>query len=493
MNKNQRILLTGVTGYVGGRLLARLEESGYKVRCMVRDPARVTGRSGPGTEVVQGDIFDSDSLDRALQGITTAYYLVHSMAACKDFAQADREGAERFAQAARKAGVERIIYLGGLAHSDEKLSKHLRSRQEVGEVLRGSGVDVTEFRASIIIGSGSLSFELIRALMERLPIMVMPRWVSMVAQPIAINDVVQYLTEVLNRKASGHETFEIGGQDQVSYGEIMREYARQRGLKRWMIPIPVLTPRLSSLWLGLVTPLYARVGRILINSIRNASVVKDTSARREFDISPMTLSQAVAAALSGEDEQMGLAHWSNALSASAAPKEWGGVRFGNRLVDSRMRQSTLSPEEVWPFISCIGGRNGWYYGNLLWRIRGWIDLVLGGVGMRRARRHPIWIQTGDIIDCWRVEKAQPDHLLRLRAEMKLPGRAWLTFEIKKTPSGCELWQTAEFDPVGLFGLVYWYSLYPLHEFIFAGMLKGILSAASKARDERKLAPARQPG
>ncbi len=284
MAANKLILVTGATGYVGGRLLPLLVADGWRVRCLARQPERLLSRVPAGVEVVSGDVLNATSLSAAMQGVEAAFYLVHSMGATGDFETQDREAAENFAAAARAAGVLRIIYLGGLGEDEPDLSAHLRSRHEVGERLRAHAVPVIEFRASIIIGSGSLSFEMIRALVERLPVMVMPRWVRVTAQPIAIGDVLDYLRAALTLKLEGSVVVEIGGPDQVSYGELMREYARQRGLRRWMIPVPLLTPRLSSLWLGLVTPLYARVGRKLVDSLRHPTIVRDASAQRLFAI-----------------------------------------------------------------------------------------------------------------------------------------------------------------------------------------------------------------
>jgi uncharacterized protein YbjT (DUF2867 family) len=292
-----RVLLTGVTGYVGGRLLPVLEQRGCRVRCLVRRPSALTTRVGPATEIVAGDVLDRASLDAALRGIDVAYYLVHSMGATGSFEDADREAARNFGQAAHAAGVGRIVYLGGLGRSDEALSPHLRSRHEVGELLRESGVAVLEFRASIIIGAGSLSFEMIRSLVERLPIMITPRWVRVTAQPIAIDDVLEYLVSALDLPASEFGIYEIGGADQVSYADIMRSYARQRGIRLRMISVPVLTPYLSSLWLGLVTPLYARIGRKLIESIIHATVVRDDRARSTFAVRPIGVDEAIRRAI----------------------------------------------------------------------------------------------------------------------------------------------------------------------------------------------------
>ena len=384
--------------------------------------------------------------------------------------------ARNFAEAARAAGVQRIIYLGGLGAGGE-LSSHLRSRQEVGDILRSTGVPVIELRASVIIGSGSLSFEMIRALVERLPMMIAPKWVAVLTQPLAINGLLQYLLAAGDLSGRKSQVFEIGGPDRVSYGDLMREYARQRGLRRLLIRVPLLTPRLSSLWLGLVTPLYARIGRKLIDSIRNPTVVRDDSALQVFAIHPLGVRAAIASALRNEDQEMAATHWSDALSSGGTSRSWGGTRFGNRLIDSRCLHVKVPPAQAFAPIRRIGGATGWYYANWLWRLRGWLDLLVGGVGLRRARRDPDKLRTGDVVDCWRVEALEPDWRLRLTAEMKLPGRAWLEFEVVACGNGSEIRQTASFDPVGFWGLAYWYAVYPLHELVFGGMLQGIGRAA----------------
>ncbi|MEP7337262.1 MAG: SDR family oxidoreductase [Acidobacteriota bacterium] len=477
-----RILLAGATGYIGGRLLKTLESAGYRVRCLARHPDFLSSKVGPGTEVVAGDVLDQATLASAFQGIETAYYLVHSMGSAGDFEEEDRRGAQNFGAAARETGVQRIIYLGGLGESTGELSSHLRSRQEVGQVLRESGVPVIEFRASIVIGSGSLSFEMIRALTERLPVMIAPRWVATLAQPIAIEDLVAYLMAAAEVPGDSSNIYEIGGADQVSYGDIMREYARQRGLWRVFIPVPVLTPRLSSLWLGLVTPLYARVGRKLIDSLRNQTIVHDSSALSVFNIRPCGISKAISRALCNEDNEYARTRWSDALSSAGPRQAWGGTRFGARLVDSRVAQVNRPPAGAFAPIRRIGGKTGWYYGTWLWQLRGFLDLLVGGVGMRRGRLDPEWPSIGGTLDFWRVEAFEPDRLLRLSAEMKVPGKAWLEFEVQGDASGSTIRQTAIFDPVGLSGLLYWYALFPLHRLIFAGMLRGIVSAALSGRE-----------
>ena len=480
------ILVTGATGYVGGRLVAAFERKGVPVRCLARRPEHLRARVAPSTEVVQGDVLDRASLDAALAGVEVAYYLVHSMGA-EDFEADDRRGAENFGDAARAAGVRRIVYLGGLGEDQPDLSPHLRSRHEVGAILRRSGVPVVELRASIVIGSGSLSFEMVRALVERLPVMITPRWVAVRAQPIAINDLLRYLVAARDivvpggtgERDDGSAVFEIGGADQASYGELMAEYARQRGLRRLMIPVPLLTPHLSSLWLGLVTPLYARVGRKLVDSMRHETIVHDDTAARTFGIRPMGMRDAIAAALRNEDADFAMTRWSDALSAGGPVADWENVRFGSRLIDSRATRVAVPPAAAFAPIRRIGGRTGWYYADWLWDVRAWIDLLAGGVGDRRARRDPEQLRVGDTLDWWRVEAYEPDRRLRLFAEMKVPGRAWLEFEVAPDGAGSVIRQTAHFDPVGLPGIAYWWLVYPLHQLVFRGMLRAIARAAER--------------
>ncbi len=457
-------------------MLKLLEGGGYSVRCLARRPEFLEPRVGKKTEVVAGDFSDLRTLEPAMEGVQIAYYLAHSMGSPGGFEEPDRRAARNFAEAAREGGMRRIIYLGALGDSRHELSPHLRSRYEVGDILRESGVQVIEFRASVVIGSGSLSFELVRSLVERLPVMVTPRWVSVPAQPIAITDLLQYLVAAIDLPLDGNRIFEIGGADRVSYGELMREYARQRGLRRFMIPVPVLTPWLSSLWLGLVTPVYARVGRRLIASIRHPTVVRDETALQTFDIRPQGIREAIAAALRNEDQEFGATRWSDALSASGA--RCGVVHFGNRIVESRTASVNVPPAQAFAPIRRIGGGTGWYWGNRLWRLRGFLDLLVGGVGIRRGRSNPDCLRVGDVIDCWRVEAYEPDRRLRLVAEMRLPGRAWLEFEVTETQDSSAIRQTAIFDPAGLAGLAYWYLTYPFHQLIFARMLSGIVEASS---------------
>lgn len=474
----QTILVTGATGYIGGRLYPRLANMNVSVRCMARDPSHVRQTAAP-VEVVKADMASEDQLKAALHGVHTAYYLIHSMGSTGDFAREDAEAAERFGRLAREAGVQHIIYLGGLGNEDDHLSAHLHSRHEVGTILRASGVPVTEFRASIIIGSGSLSFEMIRALVERLPFMITPKWVDTMAQPISIQDVLTYLLMAAERSPSSSRIYEIGGTDQVSYRDLMFAYATQRGLKRRMLSVPILTPRLSSLWLGLVTPLYARVGRKLVDSMKHPTICRDTSALREFPFTPMGYRAAIETALRNEDQLCAETRWADAVSSIGIPQTWAGARFGNRLVDTRRLSVPVSPEQAFAPICRIGGKTGWYYANALWSLRGGIDRIFGGPGMRRGRRDPHQVYAGEPLDCWRVEAIDTPHRLLLRAEMKLPGRAWLEFRVEGDAKGSTIIQTASFDPLGLPGILYWYSVYPLHEIIFAGMLREIGRAAMK--------------
>jgi uncharacterized protein YbjT (DUF2867 family) len=468
-------LVTGASGYVGGRLVPALEERSERVRCLARRPEYVRPRVGKGTEVVRGDALDQDSLRDAMDGVDTAYYLIHSMGSRGDFEGKDRLAAESFAAAARDSGVRRLVYLGGLGR-EPGLSRHLRSRHEVGRILRESGVPTVELRAAIVIGSGSLSFEMVRALVQKLPVMITPRWVSQPTQPLAVEDLIDYLVASLEVDLDESVVVEIGGAEPVSYMDLMKEYARQRGLKRLMIRVPVLSPRLSSLWLGLVTPVYARVGRELIESTRNATIVDDDSARRLFPhLRPRGIRAAIERALLNEDRELALTRWSDALS-SGDTRQWGGESFGSRIVDSRSVRVPQAPRQAFEPIRRIGGETGWYYGNWLWRLRGFLDLLVGGVGVRRGRRDPRTVVPGDALDFWRVEAFEPDGLLRLSAEMKLPGRAWLQFEVEPDGEGSLVRQTAIFDPVGLLGLAYWYALYPAHQLVFAGMLRGIVGA-----------------
>jgi uncharacterized protein YbjT (DUF2867 family) len=483
-------LLTGATGYIGGRLLRRFERNGSAVRCLCRNPESLGRRVASGTELVRGDLLERASLGTAFSGVDTAFYLVHSMNSGEEFEAEERTAASNFAEEARGAGVRRIVYLGGLGHGAERspheLSPHMRSRGQTGDILRSSGVPVIELRASIVIGSGSASFEMMRALVERLPVMITPRWVNTAAQPIAIEDVIEYLAAAAELPASDHRTFEIGGADVTSYVGLMREYARQRKLRRWIVRVPFLSLSLSSRWLTLVTPVYAAIGRRLIESVRNPSVVRDRAASDAFDLRPMGITRAIERALTNEDQDLTETRWCDARCRAA---DSSSLEPANNLLSNEQTiRVPVSPVQAFVPIRRIGGRTGWYFGNRLWRIRGLIDLMMGGAGMRRGRPDPETPFLGSTLDFWRVELYEPDRRLRLFAEMKVPGRAWLEFRVGADGSSTVITQLAQFEPRGLAGLLYWYLLSPIHELMFRGMLRRIAAAALHPQGELLVGP-----
>ena len=471
------VLVTGANGYVGGRLVPQLLDRRHVVRCMVRDPSRLQGRTWAAqVTIVRGDVLDSASLGPALAGIEVAYYLVHSLGAGRDFHDRDIRAAKSFGAAAAAAGVARIIYLGGLGDSTAALSEHLRSRQDTGSALAEAGVPVTEFRAAVIVGSGSVSFEMIRYLTERVPVMVCPNWVYTRIQPIAIRDVLTYLVEALDTPASTGQVVEIGGSDVLTYGQMMTGYATLRGLKRFLLPVPFLTPRLSSYWVHLVTPIPSAIARPLIEGLRNEVVVRDPRASQWFpSIEPVGYLEAVRRALASFDGDSVETAWSDALTSSHLDSEPVVLTTQDGMVLER-RQLTVNatPERAFEVFSALGGATGWLRLNWAWQLRGFLDRLLGGVGMRRGRRDPHHVRVGDAVDFWRVEAVEPGRLVRLRAEMKVPGRAWLEFQARTLDTGATLIvQTAFFAPRGLFGLMYWYALYPIHGLIFGGMIREI--------------------
>jgi uncharacterized protein YbjT (DUF2867 family) len=474
------ILLTGATGYIGGRLLHRLEGADRRVRCLTRRPEALVGRVGPSTQVVAGDLLDRESLAAALSGVRTAYYLVHSMGAPGDFEELDRRAAINFARAARDAGVGRMVYLGGLGSGDD-LSAHLASRHEVGDILRNSGVATIELRASIVIGPGSASFETVRALVERLPAIPAPCWVETAAQPIAIEDVVDYLLAALTLDDTTGTVVEIGGGDRVTYAEVMREYARQRKLRRPVLPIPLVTRRAWRPFLALLMPAYGRIAAAMVESLRNETVVQGTGAHEAFSIKPRGLAEAIERALAGEDHQFAETRWSDAL-APMPTSRWGGIPFSRRLVSSRVVCVRPRPDDVFAPIQRIGGPTGWYAVDWFWRLRGFFDRMRGGVGLRRGRRDPYDLRLGDTIDFWRVERLEPGRRLLLAAEMKIPGRLWLQFDVEADNDGAQIRQTTIFDPAGYVGLLYWYLLYPIHHRIFGAMLRGLRRASLAGTD-----------
>ena len=469
-----RVLVTGITGYIGGRLTPLLVEAGYRVRVLVRDKTRLQGRAWlEHVEIVQGDVLEPETLTAALQGVDVAYYFIHSMRGGENFHDRDVRGARNFGEAAKQAGVQRIIYLGGLGDADAKLSEHLRSRQETGDALRHAGVAVTEFRAGVIIGSGSLSFEMIRYLTERVPVMICPRWIYTRIQPISIRDTLNYLVSALTVPESADRIIEIGGAEVVTYGDMMMGYAKARGLQRFMLPVPFLTPHLSSYWVHLVTPIPSDIARPLISGLRNEVVVRDDVASEIFpDIVPVDFETAVRRALAKLNAHDVETSWADALVSSAplvTPAQL--TTHEGMIIEHRQHVVNASPGAVFRAFTGVGGENGWLYLNWAWHIRGIVDRLVGGVGLRRGRRRE-GVQVGDALDFWRVEAVEPGRLLRLRAEMKVPGVAWLQFKAEPLADGTtHLSQDAFFAPKGLFGILYWYLLYPIHRLIFSGMIR----------------------
>jgi uncharacterized protein YbjT (DUF2867 family) len=475
------ILVTGATGYVGGRLVPRLLAAGYRVRCLVRDPARLQGRGWlKQVELARGDMLQPESLVPAMRDVHALYYLVHSLGGGNDFSERDLMAARNCAGAAKAAGVERIVYLGGLGDPQANLSPHLRSRQETGAALREAGVPVTEFRAAVIVGSGSLSFEMIRYLTERLPVMICPRWVFTRIQPIAIRNVLDYLVAALTCPASTGRILEIGGQDVLTYAGMMTGYARARGLKRRLLAVPVLTPRLSSYWVHLVTPIPASIARPLIRGLGNEVIVRDTSALQLFPaIQLLDYDSAVRLALEKMDARDVETAWSDALTSSQGDKTPVTLISSEGMILERRQQRVVAPADaVYRSFARLGGARGWLYMDWAWQLRGAVDRLFGGVGMRRGRRDPEDLRVGDTLDFWRLEMVEPGRLIRLRAEMRVPGRAWLEFEARPELKGQTLLlQTAFFEPKGLFGLLYWYALYPIHSLIFSGLIRRIAQDA----------------
>lgn len=483
-----KVAVIGATGYVGGRLVPELLAAGHDVRCLARTPARLANvdwRSE--AEVVAADVLDQDSLDTALNGIEAVYYLVHAMGHTGDFEQTDRIGAENTRSAAERAGVSRIVYLGGLGEDDtDQLSKHLASRREVGRTLDAGTVPVTELRAAVIIGSGSASFEMLRHLDEVLPAMVCPRWVTKTkCQPIAIADVLHYLVAVLDTPETTGEILEIGGPDVLTYRDMMDRYAAIAGLRRRIIvPVPLLTPRLSSHWIKLVTPLPYGLARPLVDSLINDVVVHaERDIRRWVDHTPYTLDQAIERALAVVGDLEIKTSWmDSARTTPASPMpqdpDWSG---GTIYKDIQEVNTTASPAALFAAVSGVGGKRGWYVANLAWTMRGWLDKIIGGVGMRRGRRHPDELRVGDALDFFRVEAYERPSLLRLRAEMKVPGDAWLEWRITTNADGeSELRQLARFHPRGVAGRGYWWVLLPIHKIIFKRLAQRLVVAAERS-------------
>ena len=469
MTDGKLIFVTGLTGYVGGCLAPRLLEKGYRVRGLARNPQRISGRSWyPHVEVVQGDLLSAGGLGQAMQGVSAAYYLVHNMANGWDYIHHEVDAARHFLEAACAAGVEQIIYLGGLADPSQKISRHLRSRLQTGEILRQECVPVTEFQASLVIGSGSISFEMIRYLTEQLPLLVGPRWVHNHTQPVGIQNVLDYLLAALENPGCRGKIYQIGGQDCLTYGEAMAVYARLRGLKRCSLVLPGLPVKVMAGIAGLLTPVPAIIAAPLLDGMRSDSVVRDQAAKQDFPhIQPLSYENAVAQALERLSPVSMETGWENAPSSFKIKRE-------GFFIEGRKIQLDSPPEEVYRVLTRLGGRGGWLYLNGLWKLRGLLDRLVGGPGLR-GRRSQDELVEGDVVDFYRVETLDPERMVRLRAELKAPGLGWMEWRVQALPEGgaC-LSQIAYFAPKGTPGFLYWYLLLPLHRLVFTGMLKAIV-------------------
>ena len=487
---SQLALVTGATGYVGGRLVTRLLEEGFRVRVMARDPERL--RDYPWlnqVEAVQADAEDRSSLDSALRDVDVAYYMLHSLSEHEGFENVETRMATNFGAAARAAGVKRIVYLGGITPPNTELSTHLESRRNTGAILRDSGVPTTELRAAVIIGSGSASFEMLRYLTERLPFMITPRWLNNRVQPIAIRDALHYLVKAGQESGDSSHVVDIGGPDVMLYREMMQRYAKVAGLRpRTIVSVPVLTPRLSSHWVSLVTPVPRRLALPLVDSLVNEVVVDPARDVRKILPEPegglLGFDTAVTYALDRVRNQDVQTRWSSASvpGAPSAPlptdPDWSG---GTLYVDLRERATSASPEALWRIIEGIGGSNGYYSSLFLWEIRGFLDRLIGGVGLRRGRRDPHHLYVGETVDFWRVERCDRGRLLRLRAEMRLPGLAWLELAIDHDEHGRTVYrQRATYRPFGLLGHLYWWAVVPFHALVFGSMVRRIPAAAERA-------------
>jgi uncharacterized protein YbjT (DUF2867 family) len=479
----ERILLTGATGYVGGRLAPGLLESGHEVVCLAREPSKIAGIPwSDRVEIVRGDVLDPSTLDAAVDGIDTIYYLVHSIGAAGDFSESDRVAALNVAAAAARASVKRIIYLGGMVPPEtEQASKHLASRAEVGQIFLDADTPAVILQAGVIIGSGSASFEMLRYLTERLPAMVTPRWVDSRVAPIAVRDVLRFLIGALELPADTNRRFDIAGPEVLTYREMMHRYAEVAGLrKRLIVPIPVLTPRLSSHWVNVVTPVPSAIARPLVESLRNSVVPRERELQEILGIDPIGYDDSVKLALQNIQDGSVETRWSDAAWPNAPSNPlptdptWSG---GDVELDERDRHVDAPPADVWRVVEGIGGERGWYSFPLAWAARGLFDRLIGGVGLRRGRRHPDHLHIGEALDFWRVEALERGYLLRLRAEMRLPGLAWLEFRIEPDGDGSRLYQRAIFRPRGIAGKLYWWSVWPFHGIVFEGMLRNMSRTA----------------
>jgi len=460
-----RILVTGATGYIGGRLIPRLLDRGHDVRVLVRNPDRIRGRRwADDVEVCTGDLLNESSLPPALEGIDVAYYLVHSMGGKNNFETIDRQAAANFVTYAR--GLKHLIYLGGLVPQNDVRSRHLASRAEVGAILR-EALPTTEFRAGPIIGSGSASFEMVRYLTERLPVMIAPRWILNPVQPIAVRDVMQYLLTALDRPALGIVNI---GMEALTFKQMMHGYASVRGLRRLIIPVPVLAPGLAARWVGLVTPIPNALAVPLIRGVIAPLVCEQDVAREHFpDIHPIDYQLAVRLAIERTLDDAVETRWSGAMGDS----DIGLTDREGLIREVRTVRINANAQRVFDTFTSLGGDRGWLAWNWAWTLRGLLDRIVGGPGLRRGRRHPQQLLVGESLDFWRVETVDAPRLLRLRAEMKVPGRAWLQFEAIEEEDCTRLVQTAIFAPDGLPGALYWYSLYPVHRLIFSAMARAV--------------------
>ncbi len=474
MDKNDLILVTGANGYIGGCLVPRLLEKGYRVRCLTRNPACLENRSWfPRVETVQGDILACETIDRALDGVTASYYLVHNMSSGHLYPERDFVAANNFGLAAAKAGLKQIIYLGGLADLNSEISRHMRSRLQTGDTLREAGVPVTEFRASMIIGPGSISFEMIRFLIEQIPVLIGPRWLNNYSQPIAIENVLDYLLAALEVFASQNAVIEIGGKDKITYAQAMLIYARMRGLKRRVVLVPGVPLELLALGVQLLTPVPMNIAHPLIDGMRSHSVIRNNSAIRLFpDIVPLDYQSAVAAALSKHSPSHLEPVWEICADSVKI------IRHAGFLIDSRQIRLHIPPENVYRVLVGLGGKRGWLYLNLLWQLRGLLDRLIGGPGMRGRQEGKL--KEGSIIDFYRVDSLEPDRLFRLQADMKAPGTGWMEWRVQPQAEGVtRLSQIAYFAPKGITGFLYWYLLYPIHQLVFAGLIKRIARRAMR--------------